>query len=1089
MCLFATLSVCMLSVGHRAAAQSQAAEKTVTIKVANASLVSVLLEVRRQSGVRLVYSDSELQKAQPVTVSLTGQPLSRAMDAILKGQPFSWKRDGDAIVVSPVREQAPRGQAPATAKRTIQGRITNAAGEPLPGATVVYQEYGAVSDGQGNFTISVPSSCEYLDVSFIGFNTLHFALDGRSQVNIALTESAHTVDDVVVTGYFTKSKESFTGAVTSIKREDLRKFGNANLLEAIQLSDPSFKIKMNNERGSDPNTLPEFFIRGESSFMGSSNLPTFIVDGYEVTVQKIFDMDMDRIESLTILKDASATILYGSRAANGVIVIETRRPTSDRLEVSYNGRFSLSVPDLSDYNLMNAREKLEYEVKAGVFSDYNEVTYADFMQRLEAIKANVARGVDTDWLAQPVRNAFSQSHNLYLEGGSDKIKYGLNGNYARTNGVMKDSYRETFGIAFDLTYRLKDKLSIRNSFEYGQTNVQNSPYGSFSLYAAANPYNPVYGEDGWLMTTFTVHPNTTTTAQQYQNPLYNASLPYKDEAAYTTLTNNLSVDYYFTPGLRFKGSLALTKGLESSDKFVSPNNAEYQLATNLDQSQKGKYTQGTGNSFAYNLNAMLTYNLTYNRHIFFSGAGLNVIDDRATSGSVVGLGFLSDNFMDLRYATGTLTPSGSEQHSRMAGFFANVNYSYDNRYFADFSWRTDGSSKFGTERRFAPFWSVGAGWNLNREHFMKNVKWLTTFKLRGSVGSTGNQSFDSYQARTMLQYSNTPYLNALGAWFRAYGNTALEWQTTLKKNAGIDLEVLDRRLAARFDYYDNQTKSLLIPMSTAPSAGFSQYTENMGEQTNHGYEFDITAVIVRRPNFDWAVNFSGTHNVTRITKISDALREFNKQTIIASDLTSPLRLYEEGKSPNALWVAHSLGINPATGKEIFRTRFGTISETWNAEDLIAAGVEEPGLSGHFGTNVMWKNLTLNLTFDFSFGGQVYNQTLVDRVEGADPKTNADKRVIEKRWQQPGDVTFYKDIADRTKSNATSRFVQDNDYVEFGNVSLSYRLAAKSLKKIGLSSLRLGLNSNSLFYVSTVRQERGLGYPYARTYTFSVNLNF
>ena len=468
--------------------------------------------------------------------------------------------------------------------------------------------------------------------SFVGMKTQEIAVNGRTEINVKLEEDATELEDVVVTGYFNKSKDSFTGAVSQVKREELRKFGNVNLLEALKMVDPSFKIKENNEAGSNPNELPDFFVRGESSFMGNSNVPTFIVDGYEVPLQRVFDMDMDRIESLTILKDASATILYGSRAANGVVVIETRRPTDGKFSVSYSNRTSLSVADLTDYDLMDAKEKLEFEQKAGLFNE-NDLSS---MRGLETIKTNIFKGVNTDWLAQPVRNAVSHTHSLYLEGGSNAVVYGLGANYNRNNGVMKKSFREVLGVSFDLTYRIREKINIRNSFEFSQTKVQNSPYGSFSDYAKANPYNPIYDDEGNLMKTYPNHSGKSVNLPQYHNPLYNASLPYKDESEINTITDNLSVDYFFTPELRFKGSVALTKTLNSSDKYVSPKNTEF---ASLPAEEKGKYTKGIGKDFSYNVNATLNYTFQAGRHLLFAGVGLNVIENQTKTNTLTAIGF------------------------------------------------------------------------------------------------------------------------------------------------------------------------------------------------------------------------------------------------------------------------------------------------------------------------------------------------------------------------------------------------------------------------------------------------------------------
>lgn len=1068
----------------------------LTLQLKNCNVEEFLQEVKNQTGIRFMYRSEFVRKIPRFNLDVRQKRVEDVLKQVFAGQGIHCRFE-DEVVILVKEEPGKEQQAQMQEKKMIKvsGTVKDEKGESLPGATVLLKgtSLGTATDIDGRYSLTIPEGVHTLLFTMVGMESQEIPLScvKNMELNIALKYATSEMDEVVVTGYFNKSKDSFTGSVTQAKREELRKFGNVNLLEALKRVDPSFKIKENNSMGSDPNTLPDFFVRGESSFMGNSNIPTFIVDGYEVSLQRVFDMDMERIESITILKDASATILYGSRAANGVVVIETRRPAEGKFSVSYSNRTSLSMVDLSDYDLMNAREKLEYEEKAGLY-DYDKT---GDMLILEKIKANIARGVNTDWLAQPVRHAVSHAHSLYLEGGTEAVVYGLGANYNKKSGVMKDSWREIFGTSFDLTYRVKNKISIRNSFEFSQTNIQNSPYGSFSLYTAANPYNPIYDEDGHLIETFTVHPERYANESQYQNPLYNASLPYKDESHILTISDNLSLDYFILPELRFKGSVSLTKTVNRSDKYVSPDNASYKQQSQLEMEDKGEYTKTNGNEFSYNVNATLSYNLQNNGHLLFSGIGLNLSQNKSVNSSYVATGFVDGRFNEIWFATKYKEggkPSGSELKNRLAGFFANLNYSYNNRYFVDLSGRLDGSSKFGKDKRFAPFWSAGIGWNLNNETFMENAEWLSRLTVRASIGETGNQTFDSYQARTMLEYNQSQmYYQSLGATFIAYGNTDLEWQKSLKRNLGIDIEVLQRRLTMRFDYYNDLTNGLLLPVSVTPSLGFTNYTSNFGKQKNNGYEFDINAVIIRHKDFDWAVNFSGTHNRNRITRISSALSALNKENNEAwnADQTRPIAMYEEGESLNAIKAVRSLGINPANGKELFLTRTGEITETWNYKDKVVVGCTDPTLEGNIGTNIIWKNWSLNILMRYSFGGQLYNSTLAERVEGASPYSNADKRVLEERWQYPGQHCFYKDIADRTTSNYTSRFVQDNNFLEMSNISLSWRMPQAWLKKLGISAARIGLNTSDLFYVSTVKRERGIDYPFAREYTFSLNVNF
>ena len=547
-------------------------EERLTVNLQNASLKEIINEIKRLSGYDFVYSDADLVAFQRRDVNFREVTLDVILSSCLKETGLGYTVNNRTIVL---REEN-RREAPG--KRVISGVVTDARGEPLPGVTVmlVGTTAGVATDADGKYTLDVPDDGKnVLRFSFIGMITREVPVEASDTVNVRLEEENLSIDEVVVTGYFERSKNTFTGAFTSVKREELREFGNVNLLATLQMIDPSFKIREDNERGSDQNTLPTFFVRGESSFMGANSVPTFIVDGNEVSLQYIFDMDLDRIESMNILKDASATIHYGSRAANGVVVIETRRPAGGKFSVSYANRTSFSAADLSQYNLLNAREKLEYEMAAGLFTASDPGRQHALDKQLEYYKTQLARGVNTDWLAQPTRNAMSHSHSAYIEGGSDAVVYGLSTNYGKNGGVIKKSSRENAGLTFDLSYRVGGKVNIRNRFSYGLVNVRNSPYGSFSDYARANPYNPVHDEDGKLVLTYPTHYGASSLATQYNNPLYNASLPYKDEEQITSVTNDLSVDYFITPKLRYKGAFGLSKTLESKDKYLSPDHTTF----------------------------------------------------------------------------------------------------------------------------------------------------------------------------------------------------------------------------------------------------------------------------------------------------------------------------------------------------------------------------------------------------------------------------------------------------------------------------------------------------------------------------------
>ena len=1081
-----SLFLLMFLVSYPVVAQSSV---KVSLKVDNGTITDVMNAIKGQTGYTFAFDADDITRIGRVTIAVNDTSVDEVMTLALKGTGLVASRVDDVVVIS---KEIPRPQAQSDDRVTVRGVIKDTEGMPIVGATVVVKgtTVGVVSDANGRYQLTFQRSVgKELVFSFLGMEPFTISYTGQEVIDVIMQVDVKALDDVVVTGYFDRSRSSFTGATTTIKREDIKTFGSTNVLNVLSILDPSMFLKENIEMGSDPNTLPEFVIRGEGSFLGGTNAPTFIVDGHEVSLQYIYDMDVDRIESISILKDASATIHYGSRAANGVIVIETRRPKPGELLVNYSANLTLNVPDLTAYDLMNAREKLEFERLANVWTTTNPNEQYNLDKIYESLRQNVERGVNTYWIAKPLRDAFSQQHSIYVSGGDYAVTYGLNGNYNRNNGVMKGSFRETYGISFDLTYRLKDRVNIRNTFAFSAIKAENSPYGTFSNYTSANPYSSIYDDEGDFIPTFEQHGFMNV----HYNYLYNASLAHRDITKTQTITDNLSVDWRLTRDLRFKGRVSFGTTTGSSETFFSPQDARFRGT--LDVASKGEATLGKSSSWNYNVSTILSYNLNQGVHYFYAGAGFEISESHSQSDQYRVTGFLDERFNDINFATRfalNSTPTASEGTDRMVGILGNLNYAFDNRYFIDLSLRSDGSSKYGSDSRSNIFWSAGAGWNIHNEKFMRNrFPWLEELKWRVSIGETGNNNFDPYMSRTMFAfYTSNVYFQSLGAYLISYGNPTLQWQKSLQKNLGMDLNLIQRRLALNLDYYIKDTKGLLLDVTVAPSLGFDSYYENFGEIRNTGFEFNLSGVVLRNKDFDWALSIKAARNSSEIRRISNALATYNESiNSDASNYTKPVVMYEEGESMTAIKVVPSLGINPETGKEVYLNRFGEKTETWDYRDKKVMGDANPDWAGTISTNLSWRQFSLNAALQYGFGGQKYNTTLVNRVEGANPLHNADRRALHERWQQPGDVTFYKNIADRAPSNVSSRFLQDDNYLQLSNVAISYRFDREMLKHWGIDMMRVGVNMADVFHWSTIKRERGLDYPFARQWTCSVNITF
>ena len=1095
-----TFSLIAISLQSMATAYSQVGK--VSFEVENATLAEIIPIIERSTNYTFLYQDEQVERVKNLTFRFTDEDLRVVLEKCLEGTNLTYRIEDNTIILK-AGEPQPEASLPQVQERKLTGKVTDEAGVPLPGVTVVIEgtTVGTATDADGNYVLNCPEQ-EGLTLvfSFVGMETQQIVVGEGNEINIVMKSDMQEMEEVVVNGYFTRKTEGFAGAVTTIKKEDLQKVHTANIFTTLSALDAGFKITENNVMGSNPNTLPDFTIRGKGSFQEGSSAPLFILDGFETTIQKVYDMDVNRIESITILKDASATILYGSRAANGVVVIETVKPRPGQLRVTYDFKPAVDIADLTDYDLMNAAEKLEYERLAGLYDPVEgdlTTTYEREAQYYEKYK-NVKEGVNTDWLAQPVRNAFSHTHSLLVEGGADNVLYSIDGFFDRNRGVMKGSGRDRYGLGFTLQYRIKDKIIIRNYASYSNTHAYDSPYGSFSTYAAANPYERPWFDNGELRPTL---------LNGSANPLYDASLPNRSLSDDEAFADNLSVDWIAGNGWRLIGSFRIEKGNTRGEVYRSPLSSDFLVEQDspneyLDEvtyeqvplEQRGELSLSSGKYLNYTGKLTVNYNKQFReKHLLFFGAGAELSQNQTSAYSFTATGFADDRYSDPAFAIQFMEdsrPGSSESTTRSIGLLANINYIFDDRFFLDLSGRYDGSSLFGADKRWAPFWSIGGGWNIHKEHFWAVDNILDLLKLRVSYGVTGNQEFQAYQAQTMYQYQTGRLYNTLvPATLMGYGNENLKWQNQYTTNVGVDLGMWKNRLSFTFNYYYKKTDGMLAEITVAPSLGIpsNSFTSNLGEIENKGWEITLSGSPIRMPEQDleWRVSFQASQNRNKLNKISNELKNLNE--LNNQEMEIPGNVYEEGESMTAIKAVPSLGIDPGTGQEIYVKKDGSLTTKWDAADKVLCGDTEPDVFGNISTNLYWKGFNLNAVFQYSIGGDVYNQTLSSRVEGANPSSNADRRVLNDRWTTPGQAALYRNIRDYSQTYISTRFVQRDNYLKLASLSLSYDLKKEWIQQLRLESVRVSFYMNDLFHASTVKQERGTSYPFARSFSFGLNI--
>ena len=1084
----------------RVSASTYAQTYSINLDLVNATRQEAIEAIKKQTDLDFFYSNQEIEARRKVTVACENVSLEEALRQVL-GNGYSFRIVDNMVVIRP-EQQMPE-------ERKISGVVKDRNGAPLPGVAVVLKgtTVGTATDMDGKYTLTLPEGNYTLVFSMLGMKVREELVGDRTEVNVVMEEDATEMDEVVVTGIFKKARESYTGAVSSIDGEELQMFRGQNLLQTLKNIDVSINLMADNINGSNPNRMPQINIRGNSSLPmdvaeynqeanNSVNTPLIIMDGFEIELERLMDYNDEEIESINILKDAVATAIYGSRGSNGVIVVTTKQPEPGKLRVNAEVGIDLEVPDLTSYDLLNAAEKLQLEWDLGLYNNdaapSNDVWFKEaYAKRVREIAA----GTDTDWLSKPLRTGVGSHYNLRMEGGSEEFRWSASASYKDIKGAMKDSYRHNFNASLTLMYKVKN-FTFKNQASYAVTKSQESKYGTFSDYVQQQPYNAPYDEDGNIIRMFDgFHAHY----EGYQNPLYDATLNSFDRSGYRTLTNNFAVEWSPLAGLTIRGQVGISATDNTSDLFLPPEHSTFiddeYYSTEEGFLRRGTYDYSTGRENTYSGNITASYTKTFaDKHQLYVGLDYALEEQSGYSYNISAEGFTDENINFLASAQQYARdkgPSGTQSKSRRLGLTGNANYIFDNRYYVDFSYRVDGSSTFGSKKKYAPFWSVGIGWNLHNEKFLEG-SFANVLRLKASYGQTGTQQ-GSEGANTLYTFlTDNYYMNWTGAELQNLGNPYLTWQKTDEFNFGAEVGLWQGRFKGEFNVYSKTTNNLLSNMDMPHSMGFSSYVDNVGEVKNRGWEASTTIYLLRDAHRDinWIVSGQLTYNKNFISKLSAAVKEQN-EAYLQEDVDVS-NLFYEGLPQNGIYVVRSLGIDPSTGQEIYLDKDGNRTDTWKASDKVFAGQSDPRYRGIGSTMFMWKGLTFNLSFGFHWGGKVYNQTIVERVEVGRTTLmgqNVDARALYERWMKPGDVVAFKGY-DESDTRATSRFVMKDNVLEVNSVSLQWKWDTDWVKKnLGATSVTFGVNMSDLWYWSTVKQERGTSYPFARNIQGSIKFLF
>lgn len=933
--------------------------------------------------------------------------------------------------------------------QTVSGKVTSAS-EPngLPGVNVVVKgtSQGAITDAEGRFSLEVPPDAT-LVFSFVGYKTLEIAFAGQTSLDVLLIEESRELDEIVVMGYSSVQRRDITGSVSSIKSTAFKEISLNGLDQALQGQVAGVQVT---QSSGTPGGGIAVRIRGVTS-VSAGNRPLFIVDGIPVEVGAVSGRDFggqsdnalalinpNDIESMEVLKDASAKAMYGSRASNGVVIIRTRRGKNSKTKITFDAQRGLIDPT-HKLDLLNSTQLLELQREAVTNSGQNPDGFG--------LIPGVTDAVNTDWQDEVLRRGLMQQYQVAVTGGDDNTTFYISSAYREEEGVQLNNKFTRLSGVINLDQRLTEKLSISTNLSVSRSmnmRVKGDNFldGVYSGAIKSLPYDVPYDENGLL-----VGPGSPLYAEFPNfNPVAQALLP-RFNVLTAKLLGGVNATYSFTKDLKLKAQVSLDYNNATEDDYESSQTAIGGYLSSVGGQGYGVFSANTYSTF--NSFVTLSYAKSFReKHNFTGLIGGEVYQTYATGGSVQGRLFPSDDFTYITSAG--IVDQGSSLKSPPSGIVSvmgEVSYDYEDRFLAKLSMRTDGSSNFGPNHKFGYFPALSAGWRISQEKFFKSDL-ITDLKVRGSFGYTGNERIGAFAY--LATWGTSTYNGTSGVTPNNVDNPDIKWESTREINAGVDIALWNGRIQATADAYYNKTSDLLLNRPYPNTTGFGGITDNIGDMENRGLEFSITSV-----NFDgplrWTTNLNLSKNMNKVLFLADSVPLYRGYTGEGVDGTN---IIKEGHPLGSFWGLNYLGVDPATGDAMYEDRNG--DGAINNSDAMIIGNAQPDLTGGMTNTIAYKGFDLSFLFQFSLGNDVLNFTKATLVNmGADIESNQSTDAL-RRWQKPGDITDVPryELGSTTNNLHSNRILEDGSYLRLKNISIGYTVPARITNRLMLEQLRV-----------------------------------
>lgn len=1047
--------------------------KLVNLKLENASVYEAVNEIAQQAELLFIFHEAEGNYNQKITLSMQSAGLDEAMKAVLKNSNLDYNIVENYIVVKPAakNENLPEVQARPTETIAISGKVTAAEdGLSLPGVNVYIRgtTVGTTTGMEGEYQIDVPKETTHLVFSFVGMITQEVAINGRTTINVVMQSAALDLGELVVVGYGMESSKLVSGSLGVVSDADIRDVPIRTIDGVLQGRSAGVQISQNS---GTPGAATSVRVRGNSSIT-AGNEPLYVIDGIPMTtgnygqigfsgqgINALSDINPNDIESITVLKDASAAAIYGARATNGVILITTRRGSQQKTNINFN----------SSWGMQEVTKKLEM-LNANQWHEYRST------------QPDPENPVDVNWLDQIFRVAPMSSHELSASGGDNKTKFFISGNYYNQEGTILGTDFQRLNGRINLDHQLNDYITIGGSMGTSYS-LNNRVEGDRSLHGvlpnavSMAPIYPILNDDGsYNQDGF------------FANPIAIGNEAINEAHSYRTL-GNAYADIRFLQKFTFSTRWGMD--------YLSLREHSYDPTT----TRQGATTNGLGIEAQTNVlnvvsNNLLRYNNTFNgQHNVEALAGYSFEMFKRRNQYAEGIDFPGPYFQYILDA-GTIRSAEARATDRgINSYFGQVKYNFDYKYIISLSGRFDGSSKFGTNSRYGFFPAASVAWRLSEESFFKALNLpVNEMRLRSSYGLTGNDGIPDF-AYMDLYRGRANYMNQAGIAPSGIPNPDLKWETTTQFNIGADIELLKERFSIAVDYYHNITRDLLFDRPVSMTSGFSFVTSNIGELENKGVELSLNTINIQTNRFQWESRLNLSRNKNKILSL------YKDQNLLDLDRYSPSAVIV-GEPMSVFFGFQSIGVDPSTGDLVFLDADG--NGVINSDDRVVIGDPNPVFTGGFTNNLSYGAFDLNFFIQFSYGNDIFNATriFIEAMRGPD---NQSVEVL-RRWQNPGDITDMP-RATETDPNAnnriSSRFVEDGSYARLKNLTLAYNMPENMIRRLGVKSARIyftGANLITLTNYSGMDPEvnyrgdsnllRGTDfftYPQARTYSIGINL--